>query len=354
MIRWRQRLTVNVALATIGGGMLGALATLLATLLVARLSGWNARTNVDVFVWVNAAGVLIGAASGGVWWADRQARTLRVAVLAADAALAGRALSTVVHPDASEATIVAHAVLALVERAERSTRELSQRQAYAAVGGFATELARELAPSVAAARSAIRTLEGHLHIDSPFHPPLARAQRELHRLSNTLQDTLRLARSGSLASRRLDLWLPLRAAIKTVSAEAAQRNIRVEAPAHGRGPFWVQGDQDALEQLFLNLLINGVQATDAGGRVDVQVTVEDDAVVTITDTGAGIPEGALERVFEPFYSTKPDRAGLGLAIAWRTAAAHGGKLSIESALGHGTVVHVALPRAASDGSYTLA
>ena len=87
--------------------------------------------------------------------------------------------------------------------------------------------------------------------------------------------------------------------------------------------------------------------------MEVRVEEADDAIVTISDTGCGIPEGALDRVFEPFYSTKPDRAGLGLAIAWRTAAAHGGKLTVESALGHGTVVHVALPRASSDGSYTL-
>ena len=349
MIRWRQRLVVNAALVTIAGGVLGALAAVIG----ARLTSWHIQRTTDAAAWLNAAGVLIGATLGVTWWSNRQARTLRAAVRSADAALAGRAFSTAVHPHASEAEIVAHAVIALVDRAERNTRELSQRQAYAAVGGFATELAREIAPSVAAARSAIRTLEGHLHIDSPFHAPLARAQRELHRLANTLQDTLRLARSGSLVTRRLDLWLPLRAAIKTASAEAVARNVRVEAPAHGQGPFWVQGDQDALEQLFLNLLINAVQATDSGGRVEIRVSVDDDATVTIADTGSGIPEGALDRVFEPFYSTKPDRAGLGLAIAWRTAAAHGGKLSIESALGHGTVVHVALPRASSDGAYTL-
>ena len=293
------------------------------------------------------------AAAAAAWWAARHARTLRGAVMVADAALAGRALSTANHADANESTVVAHAVRALVERAERSTRELSQRQAYAAVGDFAAELARELAPSVAAARSAIRTLETHVHAESPLNPPLVRAQRELHRLSNTLQDTLRLARSGRLAPRRLDLWQPLRAALRTVSADALDRSVRLDSPPHGRGPVWVHGDQDALEQLFVNLLLNGVQATDAGGCVEVHVAVAQDALVTITDTGCGIPMGALDRVFEPFYSTKPERAGLGLAIAWRTAAAHGGRLSIESALGRGTVVQVALPRAEDGSAYTL-
>lgn len=311
-------------------------------------SGLTGRTIVAAF-----AITIVGAAMSAAWWAARQARTLRGAVEAASNALTGTSLATTIRSASNESAGVAHAVNALVERAERSSRELSQRQAYAAVGDFAAELARELAPSVAAARSAMRQLEGHLHIDSPFHPPLARAQRELHRLANTLQDTLRLARSGRLAARRLDLWLPLRSALKTASADAMSSRVRLEHPPHGRAPIWVLGDQDALEQLFLNLLINGVQATEPGGQVEVRVSLGDDATVTIADTGCGIPEGALDRVFEPFYSSKPERAGLGLAIAWRTAAAHGGRLSIESALGRGTVVEVALPLAESGTAYAL-
>lgn len=272
---------------------------------------------------------------------------------AASTALKGHGFSTSSGAAKSESDMVANAVDALVERAERSSRELSQRQAYAAVGDFAAELAHELAPSVAAARTAIRQLENHLHIDSPFHPSLTRAQRELHRLANTLQDSLRLARSGRLAARRVDLWLPLRTALKTATEQAIQARVRLEHPAHGQPPVWILGDHDALEQLFLNLLINAIQATEPGGKVEARVGTTNDATVTIADTGCGIPEGALDRVFEPFYTTKPERAGLGLAIAWRTAAAHGGRLSIESALGRGTVVQVALPLADAGGAYLL-
>ncbi len=175
----------------------------------------------------------------------------------------------------------------------------------------------------------------------------------MHRLSNTLQDTLRLARSGRLASQRIDLWLPLRAALKTATADATSYGIRVDAPPPGKAPIWVHGDQDALEQLFLNLLTNAVQATAAGGTIVLEVSVDAEATVAISDTGAGIPDGALDRVFEPFYTTKPERAGLGLAIAWRTAAAHGGRLSIESAEGRGTSVEVSLPLADTAISYRL-
>ena len=340
---------MRAAIVTGAGALAGAT---IAALVVNGFAEPNPGGTTAGLLVALAITIASGAASAA-WWAARQARTLRGAVEAASHALTGTSLATTVRSASNESTGVAHAVNALVERAERSSRELSQRQAYAAVGDFAAELARELAPSVTAARSAMRQLEGSLHADSPFHPPLARAQRELHRLANTLQDTLRLARSGRLAARRLDLWVPLRSALKTASADALSNRVRLEHPPHGRAPIWVLGDQEALEQLFLNLLINGVQATEPGGGVDVSVTLGEDTTVTITDTGCGIPEGALDRVFEPFHSSKPERAGLGLAIAWRTAAAHGGRLSIESALGRGTKVQAALPVAESGGAYVL-
>lgn len=293
----------------------------------------------------------VGSAASASWWAARQARTLRGALQTASTALAGRPMGS--RTSLNESAGVAQAVSALVDRAERSSRELSQRQAYAAVGDFATELARELAPSVQNARSAIRTLEGHLHIDSPFHAPLERAQRELHRVANTLQDSLRLARSGRLASQRLDLWIPLRAAVRTVISDAPSHRVNVLPPPLGLAPVWIHGDKDALEQLFLNLLLNGVQATAPGGSVTVDVDIAEDATVRITDSGCGIAEGALDHVFEPFYSTKPERAGLGLAIAWRTAAAHGGRMSIESASQRGTIVQVTFPIAEGNSVYAL-
>ncbi|MEO8563511.1 MAG: HAMP domain-containing sensor histidine kinase [bacterium] len=306
-----------VTLAYFGGSIAG-----LASLLVLPANGGRLLPAI-----VAALAVLLGTALGALWSGARAARAL------------GRAID---HAEQSQRGV-----------AERNLMEASQRNAYAAVGDFATELARELAPSVASARTAMRSLETALHIDSPLRAPLDRAQRELHRLANTMQDTLRLARSGKLSMRRIDLWVPLRNALKTATPDASARSIWIEPPPFGRAPIWINGDDAALEQLFLNLLMNAVQETDSGGRVTAAVTIDDDAVVSITDTGRGIPQDALDRVFEPFFTTKQDGAGLGLAIAWRTAAAHGGRLTIESAVGRGTTVEVALPRA-EGGSGALA
>ncbi len=338
MIAWHRRLPARAVLAALTGGLAGAAIALPFT---------NSTTPLLLLLPV------AGSVTASAWWATREARTLRSAAHTATRALAGRSSSSRREDVGSEVAVLADAVQALVDRAEHSTRELSQRQAFAAMGDFATELAKELAPSVATARSSIAAIEKHIHLDSPLRPPLERAQRELHRLSNTLQDTLRLARSGRLASQRIDLWMPLRSALKTATQDANSYSIRVEAPPPGTAPIWVHGDHDALEQLFLNLLTNAVQATEAGGRIVLEVGVDAEATVSITDTGAGIPDGALDRVFEPFYTTKPEQAGLGLAIAWRTAAAHGGRLSIESTQGRGTSVEVSLPLADAALSYRI-
>ena len=314
-----RRLPARVALAAFAGAaILGALAAASAALL-----GWWTPAlplrSAELTVIACEVGTTLGGVAAAWWWAMREMRDAQRLVRASEQVQS--------------------------DIAERNLMEASQRNAYAAVGDFATELARELAPSVASARTAMRSLESLLHLDSPLRAPLERAQRELHRLSNTMQDTLRLARSGKLSMRRIDLWIPLRNALKTATPDASARSIWIEPPQFGREPIWINGDEQALEQLFLNLLLNAVQETDSGGRVSATVTIGDDAVVSITDTGRGIPQDALDRVFEPFFTTKSEGAGLGLAIAWRTAAAHGGRLTIESAVGRGTTVDVALPRA---------
>jgi signal transduction histidine kinase len=111
-------------------------------------------------------------------------------------------------------------------------------------------------------------------------------------------------------------------------------------------PAWVLGDAMALEQLFLNLLLNAAQALPTGGRAALALDVEAaDLCVVVSDTGVGISPENLERVADPFFSTKSDGTGLGLPIARQIATAHGGSLRIASTPGAGTRVEVRLPAA---------
>jgi signal transduction histidine kinase len=108
----------------------------------------------------------------------------------------------------------------------------------------------------------------------------------------------------------------------------------------------VVGDAAALEQAFLNLLLNAAQALEPGGRAQVGVTRElGDVTVIIRDEGRGIPKESAAKVFDLFYSTRPEGTGLGLSIARQIVQAHGGTIEIESTPGQGTTVRVTLPSA---------
>jgi len=126
-------------------------------------------------------------------------------------------------------------------------------------------------------------------------------------------------------------------------ASFTDRGAELEVLADGP-PVELHGDAPALEQLFLNLLFNASEALRPDGRARVELERGADvAVVKVIDSGVGIQPDALALLGTPFYSTKQGGTGLGLPIARRIAAAHGGDLQVESTPGQGTTVTVRLP-----------
>jgi two-component system sensor histidine kinase AtoS len=106
------------------------------------------------------------------------------------------------------------------------------------------------------------------------------------------------------------------------------------------------GVRQELEQVLLNLLVNAWHAMADGGTLTIVTECrEAQAVITIADTGCGIPEGHMSRLFEPFFTTKPPEqgTGLGLAVVHRLITAHGGHIDITSEVNRGTTVTLTLP-----------
>jgi signal transduction histidine kinase len=103
-------------------------------------------------------------------------------------------------------------------------------------------------------------------------------------------------------------------------------------------------DPQQLKQALINLLLNAIQATPPGGAVQVTAAAETEALrIAVIDSGSGISPDMLERIFDPYFTTKPQGTGLGLPIALRIIQAHGGTLEVSSLLGRGTTVEVCLP-----------
>jgi signal transduction histidine kinase len=239
---------------------------------------------------------------------------------------------------------VALAFNTMTESLRRTLRELSHREALAAVGEFAAILAHEIRNPLTSIRIDLQRVEEKLPEESRLRDPLARALGAVQRLDATVSGSLRVARSGRIHPEPLDLRPILESAMHAARAEFAARGATLEALCQEPVSIPITGDASALNQLFLNLLLNAAQALGAGGRGGIRVETKDQEVtVAIWDTGRGISADELPHVFEPFYTTRNGGTGLGLAVAQRITAAHGGDITIESAHGTGTTVRICLP-----------
>ena len=238
---------------------------------------------------------------------------------------------------------------AMTESLQRTLSELSQRQALAAVGEFASALAHEVRNPLTSVRLDMQRIEEELPTDSKARSLLARALGEIDRVNRSVTGALRVARSGSVRLEPIDLRQPLEGALHAAEPELRAHEAELCLGPLLKEPIWVRGDQVALEQMFLNLLLNAAQAMEPGGTVTLTAQRDSESVVvSVRDSGCGIPEEDLGRVSEPFFSTRPRGTGLGLAIAQRIAQAHGHPLAFQSVPGMGTTVRVCLPAADRD------
>lgn len=126
--------------------------------------------------------------------------------------------------------------------------------------------------------------------------------------------------------------------------EIADRSITVEAEIPANLPV-VMADKNQLKQVFFNLVKNALEAMQAGGCLRIKTRVDDESVFLLFgDTGAGIKQEDLVRLFQPYHTTKPGGHGLGLMIVQRIMREHGGQVGIESKEGVGTLVTLQFPQ----------
>jgi len=144
---------------------------------------------------------------------------------------------------------------------------------------------------------------------------------------------LKLASLNDIAERTLDLLLP----------EIENRGITVKMKL-ARQLTETPVDATQMQQVLVNLVKNAAQAMTTGGTLTLQTGENSDGVwISVADTGGGIPEEQINRIFEPFYTTKKRGSGLGLMIVQRIVRAHGGKIELESHVGRGTTFRIWLP-----------
>jgi signal transduction histidine kinase len=244
-----------------------------------------------------------------------------------------------------EVAQVAEAFNAMTLNLEQTLDQLSKRESLAAVGEFAASLAHEVRNPLTAIRLDLQRVQAGLPEDSPLKTTQARALMEIERLNDTVQQTLVSARAGgSQEGSAVDLRSPLSAAADAARPSFEERGAHLDLVT-GEEPAVIRGDAAALEQLFLNLLLNAARALASGGRAEasIQRLQGRGFAILVEDGGVGIPEDLQDRIFEPLFTTNPEGTGLGLTVARRITEAHGGTIALDSAPGRGTRVTVTLP-----------
>jgi len=291
-------------------------------------------------------GVAIGVLAIATILTRRVTHSLEEFAVAAEAVSGGDLDRQVSSRGSDEVSRVARAFNAMTENLRATLRELSQRQAVAAVGEFASALAHEVRNPLSAMKLNLQHVEQHAQDHPMLREAVDRALRDIERLNRTVSAALRVARSGRAPLQRIDIWSAIDGAVRAAQPEFTARGAAIAVPAaNARVPTYVKGDAAALEQLFLNLVLNAAQASDAGGRAGIDVDTSGDHVnVVVWDGGRGIPESERARIFDAFYSTKPEGTGLGLTLARRIASAHGGTIQIDDSSEPGSRFRVTVPR----------
>ena len=265
---------------------------------------------------------------------------------AADAVTRGELDRSVAEGGPDEVQRLGRAFNAMTRSLRHTLDRLSQREAVAAVGEFASALAHEVRNPLTSIRLDLQRAAERLPEGEPPRELVERALSEVRRLDATVGGSLAMARSGRLELRPLDPTDPARAAAVAAAPRFQEKGAILELPPTAASAPMVLADAAALEQVILNLLLNAADALRPGGRARVGIEAARDEVrVLVEDEGEGIPTGKLPRIFEPFYSTRPEGTGLGLPVAQRLAQAMGGRLEVAPRPGGGTAASLVLPAA---------
>jgi signal transduction histidine kinase len=293
--------------------------------------------------------VLIASVVLAVLLTRRITDPLERLAVASDAISRGDLEQRVVEGGPDEIRRLARAFNAMTDSLHRTVQRLSQREALAAVGEFAASLAHEVRNPLTSVRLDLERARERLGDPARVDALVSEALAQIDRLDATVSASLRMARSGHLTLEPVDVRRPIEAAIHAARPVFEGRGAVLFPWSAPSEPVLVRGNAGALEQLFLNLLINAAEALDSGGEAALSLaTVGDALTVTVKDNGPGIPAERLPHVLEPFFSTKERGTGLGLPLAQRIAQAHGGVLSIESEPGTGASVRVTLRQGAME------
>jgi PAS domain S-box-containing protein len=242
------------------------------------------------------------------------------------------------------------------EKILQQTAELQRAAQLSLLGELAAGLAHEIKNPLAGIQGTVDILIRRCEASDPAREALKAIRHEVERIDGTVRALLDRARPRALSPARTSLtdlvWRAVSMArSQAVSAAARGHRVHIEFEPPTKDIELV-ADAAQIEDAVLNLVINAVEAIEGEGKVTVSIRraeseseaeFEEEAVIEVSDTGSGINEEDLARIFHPFFTTTKGGTGLGLPAVRRIVRAHGGRVEVKSSFGTGSTFELYLP-----------
>ena len=235
--------------------------------------------------------------------------------------------------------LVVHDITEMKQR----EREMSRHEHMAFIGEMSTRIAHEIKNPLASLQAGIQLLESNLPPDPETKEYFQRLTGEVQRVDRIVKGLLTYAREDQLDLNPTNLHALINHVVELLKPTVTEQQIKWVISYESTVDI-LRLDAQKIEQVFWNLLINAVHAIEKEGRIHITVRSAGEAVqIIITDNGKGMPAEIQGKIFQPFFSTKAQGTGLGMAITRKILLAHGGKIDVKSTPEKGTTVYLTIP-----------
>ncbi len=228
------------------------------------------------------------------------------------------------------------------------SEQVKRAERLGALGQMASGIAHEIRNPLNSVQGFVQLLQENVNNDKDreyCHIVLD----EVKRINNIVQDMLDFSRQQDFNMEIVDIQTLVQEICEHLRFDAEREEVSLLQPvAHGKISK-VKANADKLRQVLLNVIMNALQATPAGGKVLLEMKMHSSGSepfmlkISIIDTGVGISKDNLSKIFDPFYTTKDSGTGLGLSICQKIIEQHGGRITVDSVIGEGTSFHIFLP-----------
>lgn len=222
------------------------------------------------------------------------------------------------------------------EKAEKSAR-------MAAIGQLSAAMAHEIRNPLAGIKGAFEIIAKKISKDDKEYQFVDVSQKEINRLEKLTTDFLSFAKPKPPKKLKITIDSALRSVVDLCREKVIKNNIELKLDISENNPT-VNIDVDQIKQVFLNIILNSIEAIGNDGILTISAFVRKNClIIRFSDTGRGMDSDTINKIYEPFFTTKTSGTGLGLSVSYQIIKQHDGNILVESKLGEGSIFDVELP-----------